>query len=256
MTTGRYLRHPSPTGARRSTRQNNFFLAMIGSSLAVHIIVALLLFHNPTTATHHRPPTVYVDLVMAPVANPQRGSAGVAKTTATPVAPQKAPPQPLKVAKNAVVLKGKISKSAVEKDDDISADIAKIRKKIESDEIAADIAAMRKKTLPTPHEVAVAGSPTGSGDEAGSALGEWLQKTVKEKWNWPGRKRKDLSAEVEVEFDKTGKLSGYRLIRPSSDPRFDDSLKRALFSLEPLPKSLRKPFKETILFNLNDLQGQ
>ncbi|PKN12699.1 MAG: hypothetical protein CVU69_06610 [Deltaproteobacteria bacterium HGW-Deltaproteobacteria-4] len=272
MTTGRYSRRNAsfrPTGVRRSDRENNFFLAIVGFSLLSHIIVAALFLYTPTTSKR-RPPTLYVDLVMAPpVANPQRGSAGAVRKIAEPVAvtpPAATPPQPVvpqtKVAKEPVVVKEKeVKKPAVSKDDDIAADIAKMKqRKAEQDELKdaqAAIAAMKQKTTSAQPAAAAVGSASGTGDEAGSAIGEWLQSAVRKKWSWPDRKRKDLSAEVEVEFDRTGKLSKpLRFIRHSSDSRFNDSLERALLSLEPLPMALRKPYKETIIFNLEELQGQ
>jgi outer membrane biosynthesis protein TonB len=263
VTTGRYRRSNAsfrPTGARRSDRENNFFLGMVGFSLLVHVIVAAIFSHTPTATNNRRPPTLYVDLVMPPVANPQRGNAGATVKTAAPAVTIPQPTvAPTKVAKPPVVVKEKeTKKTAVVKDDvDIAADIAKMKERKaaqdEQREIQAAIAAM-KKTTPTPPAAAAAvGSASGTGDEAGSAIDEWLQRAVKEKWTWTDRKKKDLSAEVEVEFDATGKLSNYRFIRSSRDARFDDSLKRALLSLEPLP-TLRK-YKATILFNLDDLQG-
>lgn len=270
MTTGRYSRGNATlrqVADRKSQRENNFFLAIIGLSLLVHTIVATLFLYKPTNTTRRRPPTLYVDLVMAPVANPQRGSAGAIKKIAEPVAvaaPVAAAPQPVaptKVAKEQVVVKGKETKKTAEvKDEGIAAAMAKMKqRKAEQDELKdtqAAIAAMGKKTAQATSAAAVVGSASGNGDEPGSAIGDWLQDAVRKKWSWPDRKRKDLSAEVEIEFDVAGKLSNYRFIRYSKDSRFDDSLKRALLSLEPLPKELRKPYKETILFNLDDLQGQ
>ena len=89
VTNGRYSRRNAsfrPTGERRTDRENNFFLGMVGFSLVVHVIAAAIFSHNPTPAIPRRPPTVYVDLVMAPVANPQRGSAGAIRKIAAPVA--------------------------------------------------------------------------------------------------------------------------------------------------------------------------
>lgn len=275
MTSGRYRRHNSPlrsTNARRTDRENNFFLAMLGCSLAVHLLAAAIFSHDPPVPVLRKPPTVYVDLVLAPpVANPQRGSGSAISRSAAPVvadapvAAKKTPTLPTRIAKDVVVSKGKGARiEPPEKEDDgIAEAMAKMkRRKAEQDELKstlAAIAAMKKTATPAPAKAAaatVSGSASGSGDEAGSAIDAWLQKEVKAKWSWPDRKRKDLSAEVEVEFDVTGKLSHYRFLRPSSDPRFDDSLKRALLSLQSLPKEMRKPYKETILFNLDDLQGQ
>ena len=264
MTTGRYSRRNAsfrPTGVRRSDRENNFFLAIVGFSLLSHIIVAALFLYTPATTSKRRPPTLYVDLVMAPpVANPQRGSAGAVRKIAEPVAVT--PPQPAvpaKVAKEPVVVKEKeVKKPAAIKDDDgITEAMAKMKqRKAEQDELKdaqAAIAAMKQKTTSAPQVAAAVGSASGTGDEAGSAIGDWLQSAVKAKWTWPDRKRKDLSAEVEVNFASSGKIIGYRLKRPSGDARFDKSLMDIFLKLETLPKPLGKPHQETFLFNLDDL---
>lgn len=267
MTTGRYRRGNATlrqVADRRSQRENNFFLAIIGLSLLVHTIVAALFLYTPTTTSNRRPPALYVDLVMAPpVANPQRGSASATVKTVAPAATIPQPTvAPTKVAKAPVVVKEKETKKTAEvKDDvDIAADIAKMKQRKaaqdEQREIQAAIAAMKQKTTPTPVAAAPVGSASGTGDEAGSAIGEWLQQAVKEKWTWPDRKRKDLSAEIEVNFASNGKIIGYRFKRSSGDARFDKSLTDAFIKLETLPKPLGKPLQETFLFNLDDLQGQ
>ncbi|MDO9080580.1 MAG: TonB C-terminal domain-containing protein, partial [Desulfuromonadales bacterium] len=231
MTNGRYSRRNAsfrPTGVRRSDRENNFFLAIVGFSLLSHIIVAALFLYTPATTSKRRPPTLYVDLVMAPpVVNPQRGSAGATVKTAAPAVtiPQPTVAAP-KVAKAPVVVEKKeTKKAAVVKDDvDIAADIARMKQRKEAQDTQAAIAAMRKKTTSTPPTPAAVGSASGTGDEAGSAIGEWLQQAVKEKWTWTDRKRKDLSAEIEVNFASNGKIIGYRFKRSSGDVRFDKSL--------------------------------
>ena len=264
MTTGRYSRRNLPlrqTGARPIPREENFFLVMIGCSVVVHIIAAAIFSHTPPSPIQQRTPPLYVDLVMPPVANPQRGSAGAVRKIAAPVAVEKVPALPTKVAKEEVVVKVKEPKKTdVVKDDGIAEAMAKMKqRKADQDELndaQAAIANMKKKTIPTQQAVATVGSASGTGDEAGSAVGEWLQSAVKSKWVWAGKKRKELSAEIEVTFDTTGKLSNYRFMRTSGDALFDKSLTNALLKLEALPKELRKPFQETILFNLDDLQGQ
>ncbi len=263
MTTGRYSRRNAsfrPTGVRRSDRENNFFLAIVGFSLLSHIIVAALFLYTPTTTSKRRPPTLYVDLVMAPpVANPQRGSAGATVKTAAPAVTIPQPTvAPAKVMKAPVVVKEKeTKKNAVVKDDvDIAADIAKMKQRKEQNEIQAAIAAMKQKTTSTQPTAAAVGSASGTGDQAGSAIGDWLQKAVKDRWTWTDRKRKDLSAEIEVNFASSGKIIGYRFKRSSGDARFDKSLTDAFIKLETLPTPLGKPLQETFLFNLDDLQGQ
>ena len=181
VTTGRYSRGNATlrqVADRRSQRENNFFLAIIGLSLLVHTIVATLFLYKPTNTTRRRPPTLYVDLVMAPVANPQRGSAGAIKKIAEPVAvaaPVAAAPQPVaptKVAKEQVVVKGKETKKTAEvKDEGIAAAMAKMKqRKAEQDELKdtqAAIAAMGKKTAQATSAAAVVGSASGNRRRSG-----------------------------------------------------------------------------------------
>lgn len=255
MTTGRFSRRNATLRQvvdRRSQRENNFFLTIVGFSLFLHIFAAtLFLLPAPVTPSQHRPSTLSVDLVMAPVANPQRGGGGRLRQSPPPdIRAKELSPPPPSSANETVTTK---EKSRPVRDDDIDDAIARMKdrlaKQAEVRQAEEAIAALRKKT-----ENAAAGSANGTGDETGSAINEWLQQAVKTKWSWPDRRRKELSAEIEVEFDITGRLSNYRFIRHATDSRFDDSLKRALLSLEPLPMTLRKPYRERILFNLDDLQ--
>lgn len=258
MTIGHALRRtrsPHPSGAHRPWREENFFFAMVGCSLLVHVIVAVIFQSHPAPSALHKPPTITVDLVMAPVANPQRGRAGRMSRPVLPL-PVVTPLEPAVTTK--VTAKEVVVVKEQGEEDNINNWIAAKRRRLaeqaERQEVQDAIAAMGKKRTTAPQALAASGSPSGTGDEAGSAIAEWLQVAVKKKWRWPDRKRKDLSAEVKIEFDTSGKLIKCEVFKPSSDPRFDASLERAIRSVEPLPKALNKPFKETILFNLEDLQ--
>lgn len=266
MTMGRYSRRTPPSripGIHRSQREETFFFVLIGLSILLHLALAAIFNRSATPRMIHRPPTVTVDLFMAPVANPRRGS-GTTSRAITKAAVPVAVPKEVKVpskAKGEVVVKGKgPKKSAVTEDADIRKEIARMKQRLaeqaEEEDALKAIAAMRKKNTPAMPVTTVAGVPDGKGDEVGSAIGDWLGRSVKAKWAWPDQKRKDLSAEVEVEFDKGGNIVNPRVIRSSGEALFDKSLLSALRKLEPLPKPLRKPFKETFIFNLDDLQGQ
>lgn len=270
MTTGRFRRGNAPSlpaAQRRVPTGEGRFATLLAFSLVVHLVVGLICLQRyapprfvPTV------PTVYVDLVMPPVTNPQRGSAAAVRPVTAPIASKKPPAAPVKTVKEAVpppVKEGKKT-PAVQETSGVDESIAAMRKRMteqaEQQSVQAAIAALKqKRAQPAPSPPVAVGSAAGNGDEAGSALEEWLRQALREKWRYSKYQRSGRtvpSAEVEVEFDAQGKLSAYRFIRASQDARFDDSLKRAILSLEALPKPLRKPFKETILFNLDDLQGQ
>lgn len=269
MTTGRFRRGnapPLPVAQRRVAAGEGRFATLLAFSLVVHLAIGLVCLQRyapprfaPTV------PTVYVDLVTAPpVVSPQRGSAAAVRPVAATVA--KPPAAPVKATRAAVPppVQGGKKTPVVQEKNGVDASITAMRKRLAEEKALHDaqaaIAALKqKRTQPAPPPAAAAGIAAGSGDEAGSAIEEWLRQALREKWRYSKYQRTGRSvpsAEVEVEFDAQGKLAAYRFIRASQDARFDDSLKRAILSLEALPKPLRKPFKETIIFNLDDLQGQ
>lgn len=255
MTSGRPNRRNLSTHlnrVRKISREENFFLAMIGCSLLLHLITAAFFQYKPAPSRQHRAPTVTVDLVLPPVVNPQRGNTG--RSRPKPL-PEIAPVTPLTPEKPAEVQPEK-----AENPDDISTEISKMRNRLaeqaaraELQEAQETIAALKKKVTAEKLAKTMVGTPTGTGDEAGGAIGDWLQMAVKKNWVWPG-KWKNIQAKVEVKFDAGGKLIAYRIKEPSGDDLFDKSLLTALAKLEPLPKTIRKPFEETIVFNLEDLQ--
>ena len=271
MTTGRYSRRNAsfrPTGVRRSDRENNFFLAIVGFSLLSHIIVAALFLYTPPTTSKRRPPTLYVDLVMAPpVANPQRGSAGATVKTAAPAVTIPQPTvAPTKVAKPPVVVKEKETKKAavVKEDVDIAADIARMKQRKaaqdEQREIQAAIAAMKQKTTSTPPAATTVGSASGTGDEAGGDINKWIYEEFRAKWKLSKYqiKNPNLTVSLTIEYDKNGSLikSDFEW---SGDRTFDDSIRNAFdkFSKEKLPTTylagMRKNFETQIILNPNEL---
>lgn len=271
MTNGRYSRRNAsfrPTGVRRSDRENNFFLAIVGISLLSHIIVAALFLYTPATTSKRRPPTLYVDLVMAPpVVNPQRGSAGATVKTAAPVAtiPQPTVAAP-KVEKPPVVVKEKETKKpAVVKDDvdiaaDIAADIAKKREKLELKKIDDEIANMRRKPTSTPPTMATVGSASGIGDEIGGDINGWIYDEFRTKWKLSKYQIKNQNLEVNltIEYDKNGTLINSKF-EWSGDRTFDDSIRKAFesFSKEKLPSTylvgMRKNFESKIILTPAEL---
>lgn len=264
MTTGRYPRRPPslrPTGARRTPREENFFLVMVGCSLAVHVLAAAIFAHTPPPPVQHRPATVYVDLVLAPVANPQRGEAASRRRMAVPVAAPTPSPLPARAAKDVVVLKGKeIRKEAPANRDDIAADIARIRAKVELENAEQAINRMKGKKLPAPQVAAAIGSADASGDKTGGGINIWIYEEFRSKWKLSKYqiKNPNLKVSIMIEYDKNGTLINSKF-EWSGDGAFDDSIRKAfeIFSKEKLPATflvgVQKNFEDRIILTPNEL---
>ena len=75
--------------------------------------------------------------------------------------------------------------------------------------------------------------------------------TIKNNWTWVGP-RDDLRVVVRFNIKDDGEITGLRLIRPSGNALYDDSVLRAIERSSPLPpppEDVRKDFSEVeILF--------
>lgn len=80
--------------------------------------------------------------------------------------------------------------------------------------------------------------------------------TIKENWAWVGQ-RSNLSVVVYFSVRENGEIVGLKIIKPSGDPSFDESVLRALKKSNPLPEppaDYRKDFAEVELtFRPSDL---
>lgn len=81
---------------------------------------------------------------------------------------------------------------------------------------------------------------------------------IRERWTWVG-KRSDLEVTVRFGIQETGDIVGLRIVQPSGDPSYDDSVFRAVKKATPLPpppESYRKDFMDVELtFKPKDLRG-
>lgn len=81
---------------------------------------------------------------------------------------------------------------------------------------------------------------------------------IRERWTWVG-KRSDLEVKVRFGVQENGEIVALRILQPSADPSFDDSVIRAVRRASPLPpppESYRKDFMDVVLtFHPKDLGG-
>jgi colicin import membrane protein len=63
-----------------------------------------------------------------------------------------------------------------------------------------------------------------------------LQSAIRENWELPlYLERQQLTAQVMIFIDATGRMTQYKFIRSSGVPQFDDAIKRALMKSQPFP---------------------
>jgi colicin import membrane protein len=81
--------------------------------------------------------------------------------------------------------------------------------------------------------------------------------TIKENWAWVGQQRSNLRVVVQFGIKENGEIVGLRIVQPSGDPSYDESVLRALKKSNPLPappENYRKDFADLeISFRPRDL---
>jgi len=80
--------------------------------------------------------------------------------------------------------------------------------------------------------------------------------TIKDNWTWVGQ-RSNLKVVVHFGVKETGEIVGLKIVQPSGDPSYDESVLRAVKKSSPLPappESYRKDFADVELtFRPRDL---
>ena len=84
-----------------------------------------------------------------------------------------------------------------------------------------------------------------------------MLRLIKENWTWIGR-RVDLEVTVRFGIGENGEIFGLRVVQPSGDASFDNSVVRAVrkVDLGPPPESYRREFRDVeLVFRPKDLRG-
>jgi colicin import membrane protein len=75
-----------------------------------------------------------------------------------------------------------------------------------------------------------------------------MEDTIKRNWVWPGqRSNRKLGVTVRWSVQDNGEIVGLKIVQPSGDPAYDDSVVRAVRKsspLPPVPEGLAKDFAE------------
>lgn len=81
--------------------------------------------------------------------------------------------------------------------------------------------------------------------------------TIKENWSWVGGQRSNLRVVVHFGVKENGEIVGLKIMQPSGDPSYDESVLRAVKKSSPLPvppEAYRKDFAEVqVTFRPQDL---
>jgi colicin import membrane protein len=197
-------------------------------------------------------PVYYVDIMNLPVADPRAGSPSERGSDAAPAAPEShtemrspaSPPQKLP----APTPDKKKNEPHAETEKEFRERFARLERKVEGQHTASAIDKLREKVAAGSGK---AGMPGGTGTEAGSDYGSYIQSRLRDAFD------KTISSSsgnpmvvVRLTIDRGGKVIGYRIERSSGDKVFEDSVARAVYLAEenfPPPPG-RREFQQGFIF--------
>ncbi len=249
----------------------------LGTSLACSLLLhaaffaAAVFFDSFQTIRPNAAPVYYVDLVNLPVANPRSGSPTARGEDASPEAgtvaePPASPPErekmvaPVTPPRKEVkprpepVRKKPVKPSPPETDREFRDRLARLEKTVEGRHAAAAIDALRKKAgqgTGSGHGSGRSGMPGGTGTEAGSDYGSYIQSRLRDAFaKTITSSERNPVVVVRLTIDKNGHLTGYRIERSSGDKVFEDSVKRAVDLAVPNfpPPPSRREFQQGFIF--------
>lgn len=203
-----------------------------------------------------KPLVYYVDLVHKPVLNPQAGRPEP-RPTQTPPAPASAAPVEKVPVKAEQPAKSSPAAKAPAKtvDSHVAAALQKLR---EEQALQQKLAALRQgQTVPANVPV---GLPDAQGNEAGVTSLVYVQAAIQQNWALSpylladAAKMARIEAWVRLTYSKSGRLESFSFEKASSDPQFDESIKRALAKSKQLPNALPARLEDIlVIFNLKAL---
>ncbi len=236
------------SGLHANSRVGRFLVAYL-ISLLLHGLLLLGLTGNwlGSPSRLEPPPVYYVDLVHKPVLNPQAGR------PAPRAAPAATPERPHTVKPNRLPPPAKPTPQA--KTGHVQEALQTLR---DEQSLQRKLATLRQGQA-VPMDAPV-GLPDAKGNEAGVTSLVYVQATIQQNWALspylladPAKMAK-IEAWVRLTYGKDGRLEGFRLERPSGDPQFDESIKRALVKSQQLPNGLPVRLEDVrVVFNLRTL---
>jgi outer membrane biosynthesis protein TonB len=179
-----------------------------------------------------------------PKAKPKPAPKPVAKKKPVKKAPPKPAPKPKpkvsKAQENA--LQQRLQKMRAEQERKARIEALKAAALAESSEVKS------------PVQDAPVGMVDGKGDEAGVAAIAFVQEFIQQQWSFSKYQAAgNPEAEVELVYNKAGRLLHYKFLDKSGNSAFDESLIRAIAKSRQLPQPLPESMSFQILFNLKDM---
>lgn len=219
---------------RRLTKDSGLGPALT-CSLLLHaaFLAAITFIASFQTIRPNAAPVYYVDLMNLPVANPRAGSPSTRGEAAAPPAPATAREKmsapsavPKKLPTPTPKQKKTIQESSPETDREFQKRLSRLERTVEGRQTEAAIDALRKKVAQGSGR---AGMPGGTGTEAGSDYGSYIQSRLRDAFarTISFRDRNPVVV-LRLTIDRNGKVTGYRIDRSSGDKVFEDSVKRAV----------------------------
>ncbi|NMC74071.1 MAG: TonB C-terminal domain-containing protein [Geobacteraceae bacterium] len=233
----------------------------LGSSLICSLLLhaaffaALIFFDSFPEIRPNTAPVYYVDLVNLPVANPRAGSPASRGDDGAPPPPAPArekmtapaaPPKKLPPAKPAQRIASRTAPQ--ETDREFQDRLAKLERTVEGRHTDAAIDALRKKVG---QGAGRSGMPGGTGTEAGSDYGSYIQSRLKDAFEKTISFRdRNPVVVLRLTIDRDGRVAGYRVEKSSGDAVFEDSVKRAveMASENFPPPPGRREFQQGFIF--------
>jgi len=221
---------------RRLTKDSGLGSALT-CSLLLHaaFLAAITFIASFQTIRPNAAPVYYVDLVNLPVANPRAGSPSARGEDAAPAAPAparekmsapSAVPRKLPTPRPTPTPKKTNQTLSPETDSEFQKRLSRLERTVEGRQTEAAIDALRKKVGQGSGR---AGMPGGTGTEAGSDYGSYIQSRLRDAFarTISFRDRNPVVV-LRLTIDRNGKVTGYRIDRSSGDKVFEDSVKRAV----------------------------
>lgn len=182
------------------------------------------------------------------------------ETTHKPKKKKKPEKKPEPVKKAEAPKKAKVSKKPEPSGQDLLAGaLSDLRKNVEEKEqaereqVARELAELRKGAQASASEIE--GTGTASATGLVRVYGQIVRQAVKKNWRYPVfGQQPNLTARVEISVKADGTITAMKIVTPSGNADFDDSVLSALRDTEVLPEPPGSSIRKILVnFNLHDL---
>ena len=203
-------------------------------------------------------PVYYVDLVHKPVLNPQAGRPEPRAAAPVPT-PVPAPAAPVAKVEPKTTVPSKSAPATKTPARPVDSHVQEALQQLRDEQALQQKFAALRQSQAVPIDTPV-GLPEAKGNEAGVSTNVYIQATIQQNWALSPylladpAKMARIEAWVRITYNKSGRLESFRFEKESGDPRFDESIKRALVKSQQLPQSLPVRLEDVrVVFNLKTM---